>query len=139
MGVVGFREANPNWKGGKSITPHGYVLVLVKAGHHLANAHGYAYEHRLVAEEKLGRRLVKGEEVHHIDGNKQNNDPANIEVLDRAEHAKQHRKRKDLRDPGEINDLIACGCGCGIHFPKFDQYGRPRRFLPSHNMKIRGY
>ena len=33
------------------------------------------HEHRLVAEEKLGRPLRKGEVVHHIDGDYKNNDP----------------------------------------------------------------
>lgn len=32
------------------------------------------HEHRLVAEEKLGRPLRKGEVVHHIDGDYKNND-----------------------------------------------------------------
>lgn len=139
MGKVGHREDNPNWKGGRSIASNGYILLRVGVSHPLADVRGYAYEHRVVAEKKLGRRLEKGEEVHHRDGNKQNNDPENIDVLRRAEHAKIHRKRFDLRDPGEANDLISCGCGCGIHFPKYDKDGRPRRFLPSHNMKIRGY
>ena len=33
------------------------------------------HEHRLVAEEKLGRPLRKEEVVHHIDGDYKNNDP----------------------------------------------------------------
>lgn len=37
--------------------------------------------HRIVAAEKLGRPLRKGEVVHHIDGNKHNNHPDNLIVL----------------------------------------------------------
>jgi len=49
------------------------------------------HEHRRVAEETLGRPLKKGEVVHHIDGNKQNNSPENLLVLpSQAEHARIH-------------------------------------------------
>lgn len=48
--------------------------------------------HRSVAEQKLGRPLRRGEIVHHIDGDKHNNDPTNLEILDsQSDHAKKHR------------------------------------------------
>lgn len=46
--------------------------------------------HRLIAERKLGRSLKPNEVVHHIDGNKYNNDPDNLCVMSRSEHAKLH-------------------------------------------------
>lgn len=39
------------------------------------------YEHRAVAEAKLGRPLQAGEVVHHEDGNKQNNHPENVVIF----------------------------------------------------------
>ena len=47
--------------------------------------------HRIVAEEMLGRRLRKGEIVHHKDGNKRNNSPDNLEVMTQSEHMHIHR------------------------------------------------
>jgi hypothetical protein len=46
--------------------------------------------HRVVAELKLGRALLPGEIVHHIDGDKWNNDPDNLAVMTQAEHARIH-------------------------------------------------
>lgn len=48
------------------------------------------HEHRVVAELKIGRSLVKGEIVHHKDGNKFNNHPDNLEVVTRYEHIRLH-------------------------------------------------
>ena len=53
------------------------------------------HTHRVVAEQMLGRALHKGEVVHHIDGNKRNNDPHNLMVFaSQAEHARHHMTEK---------------------------------------------
>lgn len=125
---------NGLWKGGRSVASNGYVLIRVGVWHHLADSRGYAYEHRLIAEEKLGRRLQRGEQVHHRDGNKQNNDPANLEVCTAAEHHFEHRVReRGLRRPQQENPLVRCACGCGAALTAFDRQNRPRRFVSGHN------
>lgn len=129
---------NPNWRGGRSVASNGYVFVRVGQAHHLADVRGYAYEHRVVAEQKIGRAIAPGEHVHHIDGNKTNNDPANLEVLTVAEHRLEHRTSgKPRRMPGEQNSVAPCACGCGAEFSKYDAYGRLRRFIPGHNIHPR--
>lgn len=129
-------KSNPNWRGGRSITQHGYVLVRVGKDHHLADVRGYAYEHRVVAEQKLGRKLKPIELVHHINGNRTDNHPENLETVGgNAEHYVHHRKRSDLRSPGEPNLIIACACGCKAEFLKYDSFGRPRRFVSGHNTR----
>lgn len=52
----------------------------------------YVYEHRYLMEQKLGRLLTDDEVVHHIDGNKLNNDPENLELKTREQHNTIHRK-----------------------------------------------
>lgn len=49
------------------------------------------HTHRVVAELMLGRPLAYGEVVHHIDGNKRNNNPDNLMIFSsQAEHAAWH-------------------------------------------------
>lgn len=131
--------ANHMWKGGRTVTSHGYVLVRVGKGHHLADVRGYAYEHRIVAEKKIGRRLRPGEEVHHINGVRSDNRPENVKVTaNTAEHFVHHRKPgSNKRLPGEPNPTVECECGCGETFPLYDTHNRPRRFVAGHNMHPR--
>lgn len=86
-------ERSGNWKGGKRIDKNGYIYVLVGKEHHLSDPYGYALEHRVVAEKKIGRKLLPGEVVHHINGNRHDNCPDNLEVFcDSATHLKSHRE-----------------------------------------------
>lgn len=53
------------------------------------------HTHRRVAEEILGRKLLPGEVVHHRDGDKRNNNPENLVVLEnQAVHARLHALEK---------------------------------------------
>lgn len=73
------------------IIKNGYALILTP-NHPCADVYGYVREHRLVIERKLGRYLIKGEVVHHIDGNKLNNASENLQLFkSNSEHMKSHK------------------------------------------------
>lgn len=80
---------NGSWKGGRQIRTQGYAYV--PAGDHpTTRADGYISEHILVAEQALGRQLLRTEVVHHVDGMTLHNSPENLEVMTRAEHTAHH-------------------------------------------------
>lgn len=86
------RELNPT-----RMTPEVRMKLRVSR---LGKGKGKCYEktfgkhtHRIVAEQILGRPLEVGEIVHHIDGNKRNNDPSNLMVMTQSEHCRLHFKK----------------------------------------------
>lgn len=72
----------------------GYVRVYVPM-HPEANTWGYVYEHRVIAEQMIGRRLEPDEIVHHKNGKRWDNRVENLEVMDKIEHAKLHGQREE--------------------------------------------
>lgn len=81
-------EKSSNWQGGRYVIKSGYVRIY--APDHPDAKNGSVFEHRLVMEQKLGRYLERNEIVHHIDGNKQNNHPDNLELKTNGEHITDH-------------------------------------------------
>ena len=86
-----------NWKGGKSID-NGYIRLL-QPNHLRANCRGYVYEHLVVMEEKLGRPLIDGENVHHINGDRSDNRIENLELW-------STRQPKGQRIPDKVSFAI---------------------------------
>lgn len=62
---------------------------------------------RLLMANKLGRSLEAGEDVHHIDGNTDNNSLDNLEIIDHKEHDRIHAQKYDWEDL----EMICPECG----------------------------
>lgn len=85
-------DSSPTWKGGKKLDTRGYVLVKHNSS---TRSDGYIQEHRLVMEQHLNRKLLPDEQVHHINGDKQDNRLENLEVLSVSEHMRLHALEKE--------------------------------------------
>jgi len=79
------RELHPYWKGGRTINTQGYVLIRMPS-HPNTTCGGYVLEHRLVMEKKLGRYLKSWEEVHHINGKRDDNRDENLFLIPKEKH-----------------------------------------------------
>lgn len=85
-------KLSPTWKGGRRIDG-GYVMIYQK-DHPKAKKNGYVREHVLIMETILGRPLVKGENVHHKNGNKLDNNPVNLELWNTSQPSGQRIEDK---------------------------------------------
>ena len=78
-------------------TKNGYAMI------------GKRYLHRVIAEQKIRRKLRKNEVVHHINGDKLDNRWENLEVMTKFDHLKLHSKE---RITGRIIMFcVVCGKG----------------------------
>lgn len=94
------------WKNWKTIKKGGYLYAKLPE-HPNASINGYVLEHRVVMENKIGRLLKNKEEVHHIDGNRHNNSPENLEIKMNGEHQRFHSTKYP---EGHFIEIICSNC-----------------------------
>ena len=125
VGTKGFQtmgDKHPNWKGGRTTDPAGYVRVKLYYGdffYPMATRSGYVLEHRLVMARSLGRCLQAWEKVHHKgtkytdNENRGDNRKENLELTTQGSHIREHQRgyrdgyQKGLTDGrlGQIKEL----------------------------------
>ena len=82
------REKSVGWRGGIHKAPQGYVWELVDHDDPMASmrtSNGYVLQHRLVMARHLGRPLTQTENVHHINGIRDDNRLENLELWTRPQ------------------------------------------------------
>lgn len=82
---------NARWRDGITITSGGYIAFTASKAN---GEHAGKFLHKVLAEWKIGRKIDRGEHVHHVDGDKLNNHPDNIIVLTASEHARLHSEKR---------------------------------------------
>ena len=81
---LGFQRRVQYDTGMSWMDPRGYVRVWHQGREE--------YVHRLVVEAQIGRSLRRDEQVHHLNGRKDDNRPENLEVVDCGEHTSRHHR-----------------------------------------------
>jgi len=128
----------------------GYILVRCENYHPYKSNSGYVKEHRAVMENYLQKFLDPEENIHHKNGNRQDNRIENLELTTNSNHNNIHWREMspEIKKPrlqkmteGMIKVkkkpriTVVCACGCGENFITPDSKGREHQFISGHNQR----
>lgn len=97
-GLVG--EKHPNWRGGVMKHGDGRKMVYAPGDPQQHGSKLYAYNYRLVAAKILGRPLARNEVVHHINGDRSDDRPENLQIMTQGEHMTLHAALRRAKKNG---------------------------------------
>jgi hypothetical protein len=96
----------PSYPGGMALKPD----ADLKSNYRAAKVEGRRIDmHRRIMEQHLGRRLTRGEIVHHINGDKMDNRIENLQIMSRSEHTKHHIAAGDYVSVLDARDHVPRG------------------------------
>lgn len=84
-------ENHGRYKVGRWTTPAGYVMLS-----------DFTLLHRVIMSQVIGRKLRRDEFVHHIDEDKSNNNPNNLQIMSPSEHARHHALTRERNESGKF-------------------------------------
>jgi len=100
------RENCVHWRGGRHKSTDGYIYI------NISDKGRRRMEHRLIMEKHLGRKLSKKEEIHHINGIRDDNRLENLCVVDVSKHEKhtliKQCKKRILELESIVKGIYAC-------------------------------
>jgi len=114
----------------------GYMMEF-SPWHPFAHKSGYAFQHRLAMEEKIGRLLWPWEHIHHLNDIPWDNRPENLALMTLREHKSMHARRQH-GTPYDF-DTILRHLVDGMTYPEIAKmYGRDKSTIVQH-MTSRGF